>query len=69
MLFFLFLPENICCGYSLELTQRDGSNEHHKICLSPETSEIFRFLLWTKCALSNGTNRLFDVYANHYAKC
>ena len=27
ILFFLFLDENICCGYSLEASQRGASNE------------------------------------------
>ena len=27
---FLFLSQNICCGYSKELSQRDGSFEHPK---------------------------------------
>ena len=29
-LFFLFLNQNICCGYSKELSQWDGSFEHLK---------------------------------------
>ena len=28
--FFLFLIQNICCGYSKELSQGDGSFEHPK---------------------------------------
>ena len=28
--FFLFLNQNICCGYSKEPSQRDGSFEHPK---------------------------------------
>ena len=27
-IFFLFLNENICCGYSLEAPQRGASNEY-----------------------------------------
>ena len=29
-LFFLFLNQNICCGYSKEPSRRDGSFEHPK---------------------------------------
>ena len=29
-LFFLLLNQNICCGYSKELSQWDGSFEHPK---------------------------------------
>ena len=29
-IFSLFLIQNICCGYSKELSQRDGSFEHPK---------------------------------------
>ena len=28
MIFFLFLNENICCGYSLEAPRRGTSNEY-----------------------------------------
>ena len=28
LIFFLFLHENICCGYSLEVPQRGTSNEY-----------------------------------------
>ena len=28
MIFLLFLEENICCGYSLEVSLRGTSNEH-----------------------------------------
>ena len=30
MIFFLFPHKNICCGYSLEASQRGASNEHPK---------------------------------------
>ena len=33
-LFFLFLNQNICCGYSIEPSQWDGSFEHPEIFLS-----------------------------------
>ena len=28
MIYFLFLKENICCGYSLEAPRRGASNEY-----------------------------------------
>ena len=28
LIFFLFLQENICCGYSLEVPQQGTSNEY-----------------------------------------
>ena len=31
-IFFLFLHENIHCGYSLEVPQQGASNEYHNIC-------------------------------------
>ena len=31
LIFFLFLHENICCGYSLEAPRRGASNEYHNI--------------------------------------
>ena len=32
--FFLFLNQNICCGYSKEISQREGSFEHPKHILN-----------------------------------
>ena len=29
-IFFLFLDENVCCGYSLEAPRRRASNEYPK---------------------------------------
>ena len=36
LIFFLFLHENICCGYSLEAPHRGASNEYHNICFHEE---------------------------------
>ena len=33
IIFFLFLHENICCGYSLEAPCHGASNKYHNICL------------------------------------
>ena len=38
--FFLFLEENIYCGYSLEVPQWRSSNEYHSICFLGEISKI-----------------------------
>ena len=32
LIFFIFLPKNIDCGYSLEPPRRGGSNENHNLC-------------------------------------
>ena len=37
---FLFLDENIYCGYSLEVPQWDASNEYHNICFRREIRKI-----------------------------
>ena len=40
LIFFLFLHEKICCGYSLEVPQRGASNEYHNICFRGEIRKI-----------------------------
>ena len=55
-LFFLFLNQNICCGYSKEPSQRDGSFElpKHMFTLMGNkmitfsSAEVFKKLLWQK---------------------
>ena len=37
---FLFLQENICCGYSLEAPRRGASNEYHDICFRGKIRKI-----------------------------
>ena len=37
---FLFLNENICCGYSLEAPRWGASNEYHNICFHWEIRKI-----------------------------
>ena len=39
MFFFLFLHENICCGYSFEAPRRGASNEYHNICSASASNE------------------------------
>ena len=38
-IFFLFLEENICCGYSLEVPRRGASNEYPHHTFSSEVSK------------------------------
>ena len=38
--FFLFVHENICCGYSLKVPQRGTSNEYHNICFRGQIRKI-----------------------------
>ena len=45
-LIFLFLNQNICCGYSKEPSQWDGSFEHPKHLLKLMGKKIFTFLRW-----------------------
>ena len=40
LIFFLFLDENICCGYSLEAPRRGASNEYHNIWFCREIRKI-----------------------------
>ena len=52
-IFFLFLNQNICCGYSKEPSQWDGSFEHPKHMLKLMDKKIFTILhsknmfIWT----------------------
>ena len=41
---FLFLNQNICCGYSKEPSQRDGSFEHPKHMLKVIGKKLFTIL-------------------------
>ena len=50
-IFFLFLNENICCGYSLEAPRWGASNEYHNICFHEEI-KISTFFGWKKGVLS-----------------
>ena len=52
LIFFLFLHENICCGYSLEASWRGASNEFHNITFSWRNKKkypkiIAKFSSWT----------------------
>ena len=43
---FLFLIQNICCGYSKEPSEWDGSFEHPKLMLNIIDKQIFTILRW-----------------------
>ena len=43
---FLFFNQNICCGYSKEPSQWDGSFEHPKHMLIIMGKKIFTILRW-----------------------
>ena len=45
-LFFLFLLQNIDCGYSLEPPQRGGSNVYPHSMFRPKIRKISKFFLW-----------------------
>ena len=40
LIFFLFLHENIFCGYLLEAPWRGTSNEYHNICFCGEIKKL-----------------------------
>ena len=48
-LFFLFLSQNICCGYSKELSHWDGSFEHTKHMFNLTDRKIIAILCWKNC--------------------
>ena len=54
-LIFLVLNQNICCGYSKEPSQWDGSFEHPKHMLKLMCKKIFTFLHWKNCFLRINT--------------
>ena len=54
MIFFLFLDENICCGYSLEAPQGGASNAYPRHMLVQKLENIHTF--WFKSALSGAVN-------------
>ena len=46
---FLYLNKNICCGYSKEPSQKDGSFEHPKHMLQLIGKKIFTFYAENFC--------------------
>ena len=48
-LIFLFLNQNICCRYSKELSQCDGSFEHRKFMLKLMDKKLFTFFCSKFC--------------------
>ena len=60
---FLFLYQNMCCGYSKELSQWDGSFEHPKHMLTLTAKKIFT-IVRSKC-LPIWTHALSYICTNH----
>ena len=57
---FLFLYENICCGYSLEVPQRGATNEYHNICICREIRTTSAFLGYPLLSVAmHGENTLW----------
>ena len=54
---FLFLNQNICCGYSKEPSHWDGSFEHPKHMLNTMGKKIFKILCW----FYNTHNTIYNV--------
>ena len=47
IIFFLFLDENICCGYSLEVPRRGASNEYPQYMFSSRKKKDIS-IFWMK---------------------
>ena len=52
MIFFLFLNENLCCGYLLEAPLRGASNENQQHMFSLRNKKRYRHFSNEKSALS-----------------
>ena len=46
--FFVYLNQNICCGYSKEPSQYDGSFEHPKLMIKRKVKKVIATLLSTQ---------------------
>ena len=58
-LIFLFLNQNICCGYSKEPYQRDGCFEHTKHMLELMDKKIFTLLRSKFCLSKQSINHIY----------
>ena len=59
-LIFLFVNKNICCGYSKEPSQRDGSFEDPKHILKDGSENIDNFMLKNVVCMSEVVPRLLN---------
>ena len=68
-LFFLFLKQNICCGYSKEPSHWDGSFEHPKHMYKLMDKKIIAILRWK--ILLNWPYELYvkQTYENTFFDC
>ena len=63
---FLFLPKNVSCGYSLEASHGDASNERHNNCFCAEVIKISPFF----CSVLNGSlDSLSSVLGIQFVVC
>ena len=59
-LFFLFLLNNIECGYSLEPPRRDGSNEYPQSMFYADILKISEFFFIWKFSFLGG--KIFSIF-------
>ena len=65
---FLFLNENICCGYSLEAPQRGASNAYHNICFRGEIWKILYGYLLLSVAMPGLLVPVISVFTFHSSR-
>ena len=67
IVFFLFLHENVCCGYSLEAPQWGASNEYHNISFHGEIRKMLVLFGWKKCFICtvSGFTEWWHLFSSH----
>ena len=65
-LIFLFLNQNICCGYSKEPSQWDGSFEHPKHMFKLMGKKIFTILPWKILVLESISTCIYLLASGTY---
>ena len=66
IIFFLFLNENIYCGYSLEVPQRGTSNEYPQYIFSLRNKKKIAFFFQSKHDPSGDMNATMYTYEMHW---
>ena len=61
---FLFLDENRCWGFSLEVPHRGASNEYHNICFRREIRKICGYPLFS-VAMEDANHVKTDIIMSH----
>ena len=64
-MFFLFLHENICCGYSLEVPQWGTSNEYQQHTFSCGNKKIIDTVCWEKNTHISGVMKKMKMLLLH----